>query len=231
MVLGVLIAVALQFALPDRHVVTPTYLFPIAELALLAALVIGDPGRIDRRSVVLRRLTLALVLILTLDNMLAVVELVDGVLTGAAKDTATVLLATGAAIWLTNVIAFSLWYWELDRGGPAARATGAATSPAFSFPEMQNPDDVDPRLGAAVRRLRVRVVHQRRGVQPDRHVAAEAVGQADDDGPVGDVARRRHHDHLPGDQHPDLRVSEERAPRESGKMPGGRAVRSDPETP
>jgi hypothetical protein len=144
MVLGVLTAVALQFALPDRHAVTPTYLFPIAELALLASLVIGDPGRIDRRSVVLRRLTLVLILVLTFDNLLAVIELVDGVLTGAAQDTATVLLATGAAIWLTNVIAFSLWYWELDRGGPAARATGAATSPAFTFPEMQNPDDVDP---------------------------------------------------------------------------------------
>jgi uncharacterized membrane protein len=92
---------------------------------------------------VLRRLTLALILIMTVDNLLAVIELVDGILSGAKADTATVLLATGAAIWLTNVIVFSLWYWELDRGGPAARATGASTAPAFAFPEMQNPDVVD----------------------------------------------------------------------------------------
>ena len=46
------------------------------------------------------------------------------------------LLASGAAIWLTNVIAFGLWYWDLDRGGPAARARGAGGSPALVFPEM-----------------------------------------------------------------------------------------------
>jgi uncharacterized membrane protein len=143
MVTGILIAVVLQLVLPDRHIVQPTYLFPAVELALLVALVVGDPGRIDRRSAVLRRLTLALILIMTVDNLLAVIELVDGILSGAKEDTATVLLATGAAIWLTNVIVFSLWYWELDRGGPAARATGASTAPAFAFPEMQNPDVVD----------------------------------------------------------------------------------------
>ena len=143
MVTGVLIAVVLQLVLPDRHIVQPTYLFPAVELALLVALVVGDPGRIDRRSAVLRRLTLVLILIMTVDNLLAVIELVDGILSGAKQDTATVLLATGAAIWLTNVIVFSLWYWELDRGGPAARATGASTAPAFAFPEMQNPHFVD----------------------------------------------------------------------------------------
>ncbi len=143
MVTGILIAVVLQLVLPDRHIVQPTYLFPAVELALLVALVVGDPGRIDRRSAVLRRLTLVLILIMTVDNLLAVIELVDGILSGAKQDTATVLLATGAAIWLTNVIVFSLWYWELDRGGPAARATGASTAPAFAFPEMQNPHFVD----------------------------------------------------------------------------------------
>jgi uncharacterized membrane protein len=147
MVLGVLLAVAMQFALPDRHIITPTYLFPVAELILLVALVVGDPGRIDRRSAALRWLTVAMILVLTLDNLLAVIELVDGILVGEAKDTATVLLATGAAIWLTNIITFSLWYWELDRGGPAARATGSSMAPAFTFPEMQNPDEVDPGWG------------------------------------------------------------------------------------
>jgi hypothetical protein len=49
---------------------------------------------------------------------------------------ATGLLATGEVIWATNVIAFALWYWDLDRGGAAARAHHPQANPAFIFPEM-----------------------------------------------------------------------------------------------
>ena len=48
----------------------------------------------------------------------------------------------GGVIWLTNVIAFALWYWDLDRGGAAARALGSTAGPAFLFPEMLNPEHV-----------------------------------------------------------------------------------------
>ena len=48
------------------------------------------------------------------------------------------LLATGAVIWATNVVAFGLWYWDLDRGGAAARAHHPQADPAFIFPEMQH---------------------------------------------------------------------------------------------
>jgi uncharacterized membrane protein len=43
---------------------------------------------------------------------------------------------------LSNVIAFGLWYWEVDRGGAAARARGSSARPAFVFPEMINPQFV-----------------------------------------------------------------------------------------
>jgi hypothetical protein len=43
---------------------------------------------------------------------------------------------------VTNVIAFGLWYWDLDRGGAAARAMGSTITPAFVFPEMSNPEHV-----------------------------------------------------------------------------------------
>ena len=136
-------AITLQFTLPDRHVLSPTLLFPGVEACLLIALIIGDPGRIDRRSNLLRRLMLALVVVMTLDNIAAVVELIKAILEDDPKETATVLLGTGAAIWLTNIIAFSLWYWLLDRGGPAERAAGSGQAPSFVFGEMQNPAYVD----------------------------------------------------------------------------------------
>ena len=52
------------------------------------------------------------------------------------------LLAAGAMIWATNIIAFGLWYWDLDRGGAAARAHHPDRNPAFVFPEMLHKDYV-----------------------------------------------------------------------------------------
>ena len=54
-------------------------------------------------------------------------------------------------IWLTNVIVFGMWYWEFDRGGPAARAQATHYYPDFMFVQMTSPDmappDWEPRFG------------------------------------------------------------------------------------
>jgi hypothetical protein len=109
-------------------------------VVLLAVLVIGDPGRIDRDSTWLRVATGTLIGVISLVNATAVIRLVVAIISAHAAFTnnANVLLASGGAVWLTNVIAFGLWYWDLDRGGAAARARGAGHQPAFVFPEMSN---------------------------------------------------------------------------------------------
>jgi uncharacterized membrane protein len=53
---------------------------------------------------------------------------------------ATALLGRGAALWVTNVVVFSLWFWELDRGGAAERAAGSNIPASFGFPEDSMPD-------------------------------------------------------------------------------------------
>src|SRR5437773_1304552 len=50
------------------------------------------------------------------------------------------LLGRGATAWFTTVIIFSLWYWELDRGGPAERAVRSPVLPSFAFPEDSMPE-------------------------------------------------------------------------------------------
>jgi len=48
------------------------------------------------------------------------------------------LLASGAALWLTNVLVFALWYWRLDGGGPNVRDRHREFgSRSFVFPQMQ----------------------------------------------------------------------------------------------
>jgi len=53
------------------------------------------------------------------------------------------LIGAGVLIWLTNFLIFSLWYWELDRGGPGKRARGHDGPPDFLFPQMAD-DRVEP---------------------------------------------------------------------------------------
>lgn len=110
-------------------------------LAFLAVLVIGDPGRIDRSRRSLRVVTGTMIAAITLVNAFAAVRLVAGILRKDAFDSAGQLLLIGGVVWITNVIAFALWFWDVDRGGAAARATGVGRGPAsFVFPEMTLPE-------------------------------------------------------------------------------------------
>ncbi len=81
---------------------------------------------------------------ITVTNLLAAIHLFHDILTNNKlyANNATGLLATGGVIWATNVIAFALWYWDLDRGGAAARAHRPQANPAFIFPEMLHPQYV-----------------------------------------------------------------------------------------
>ena len=141
---AIIVVAGLHVALPARYRVQPAWLFPTVLLVLLAVLIIGDPGRIDRQKAWLRVVTSAVIAVITLANLLAAARLVVEILTNNKlfANHPGGLLAAGAVIWATNVIAFGLWYWDLDRGGAAARAHHPYDNPAFVFPEMQHTDYV-----------------------------------------------------------------------------------------
>jgi uncharacterized membrane protein len=138
--LAVVAAIVLQVVLPNRviQVLGPRWLLPALEGALLLALVIVNPGRIDRESSVLRAMSLALIAVITAANIVAIGELVDALLEHSNAAGRTLVYAS-IPIWLTNVIVFGLWYWEIDRGGPAARRRDNHRRPDFLFPQMSNP--------------------------------------------------------------------------------------------
>jgi hypothetical protein len=144
--LAILVTVALHVALPARYRVNPPWVLPVVLLGLLAALIIGDPGRIDRQKTWLRVTTSTVIALLTLANLVGAGRLVGDMITNNKlfANNAIALLATGGVIWVTNVIAFGLWYWDLDRGGAAARAHLPQADPAFVFPEMQHTDYTPP---------------------------------------------------------------------------------------
>lgn len=45
------------------------------------------------------------------------------------------LLASSVAVWVTNVMTFSLLYWQLDRGGPEARVNRTGARTEWFFPQ------------------------------------------------------------------------------------------------
>src|SRR5262249_40213303 len=115
------------------------------ELALLLALLIGDPGRIDHRSELLRRLAIALTILLAAISaavtILLVVELVDGA--PDLRDAST-LLKTGALVWIQVNLTFALLKWHPGGGGAAERLHTVREPPALAFPEHMTPQVAPP---------------------------------------------------------------------------------------
>ena len=137
----VVVAIGLQLALPARLGLQPKFLMPGLEAALLVALVVADPGRLERRHPGLRYGGLVLVGLVTAANASSAVLLVSELLRAKGESgSAGALLASGATVYATNIVAFGLWFWDIDRGGPVARAHGDQQHPDLLFPQMASPD-------------------------------------------------------------------------------------------
>ena len=137
------IIVTLQLKLPDYLSFQPRFLLPSLELLLFAVLTVANPRRINRETPLVRIAGLLLVLTASLGTAWSAFTLVQRLATGHGGTNAMRLLVEGGMIWLTNVIVFALWYWEFDRGGPAARANARKKHPDFLFTQMTTPELVN----------------------------------------------------------------------------------------
>jgi hypothetical protein len=145
MAAAVLAVMVLTVLLPNEWVVGPAWAVPVLEGMLLVALIVGDPGAIDKRSSILRGLSIALVAVLIGQSLWSTARLINDIITaGPHTSSASALLAAGSIVWVSNNIAFALLYWELDGGGAAARAHGLPEFPDLAFPQQLNPDVAPP---------------------------------------------------------------------------------------
>ena len=116
------------------------WLLAAAPYVLLSATLLFAIGRLaehDRR----REIVIGLLGLVWFVNVLSVGVLVISLVSdSAAHITGRQLLLSGGVVWLANVIAFGLAFWELDSGGPVTRALAAARrKPDFQFPQDDNP--------------------------------------------------------------------------------------------
>jgi hypothetical protein len=135
--LAVVAAVAMHTTLPSGLLVQPRWLLPSIELALLVSLIALNPTRLTTETRWSRIASLVLVAIIIVANTLALVLLIRD-LTSTQSVGGRGLLLAAVQVWLTNMIAFALVFWELDRGGAVARlpSSGIDTREAdFLFPQ------------------------------------------------------------------------------------------------
>jgi|1186.fasta_scaffold05236_3 hypothetical protein len=141
MAVAVVAASALTTLRPAELRLLPAWVLPIVEVLLLVVLVVRDPGRIDRRSRNLRYVSICVVALLLVDALVATGHLITVLVRGGhATDSAESLLLAGAVVWVSNIVAFSLLYWELDSGGAAARAHGSTATPDLAFTQQLSPE-------------------------------------------------------------------------------------------
>jgi uncharacterized membrane protein len=112
----------------------PSWVLPGLEVLLLLPLALTTPHRVAHERMRVRHATLALIGTIGAANALALGLLVHYLLAGGRAGGGD-LLVSAITIWLTNVLVFALWYWELDRGGPGRRAAFPSGGD-FRFPQQ-----------------------------------------------------------------------------------------------
>ena len=138
------IAIVLLAVLPNRVANHPRWLIPGLAALLLVIVIIVNPIRVDARARRLRPIAFALLAVVSLGNAVSAGRLIVDLVNASGIRRPETLLLTGAVIWATNMIVFAVWYWEFDRGGPAARAEARDPYPDFLFPQMSDPQFAPP---------------------------------------------------------------------------------------
>ena len=135
--------IALRVWLPNEGAVRAPWLVPAIEAVLLAVLLAG-PARVARRASWLRPVAVTLVVVLVLGALYATVLLVYDMIKGhGVTSSPTKLLASGALVWLGNNLAFGLFYWLIDSGGPLARSRNPVPVD-FAFTQQMSPELAPP---------------------------------------------------------------------------------------
>jgi hypothetical protein len=143
--LAILVVLFLLAMLPHHVQVLPVWVFHAAVLAGLGAMAAGT---LTTAHTLWRRIERMLIMLLAGAYVAnTIVELADmiGVITlHPSKSNAFALLSSSVAIWVANVLTFSLLYWQLDGDGPSARARQGSVTPDWLFPQAATPEDMPP---------------------------------------------------------------------------------------
>jgi uncharacterized membrane protein len=151
---GTIVALLLYLTLPPKLTLGPYWLLPLIVLVPLVILVIFKPKRHDETPLQ-RAMSIGIIAALNIFNVATIallfLELIGKPAIPSKEITGVQVLLAAVQIWLTNIIVYSLWFWEVDGGGPDKRAHAAFEQmhrrADFLFPQMALGADVQRRYG------------------------------------------------------------------------------------
>jgi hypothetical protein len=136
--LAAAVALALYLTLPHELVMGPRWLVPGVEGVLLVGLVVTTPTRRYGQSPRRRAIVIALLGLVSAATLVSLGLLAHYLLAGSHA-AGEPLIVAGGVLWITTILVFGIWFWELDRGGPGMRGHPGGGRPDFLFPQMREP--------------------------------------------------------------------------------------------
>jgi hypothetical protein len=145
-VIAILAVILLLTLLPGRLRLFPIWVTYIVGGAVLTPIVaVGLTAARARWLRVERTVTLLFFVVVAVVTLANLGNLIGAMVRRPADISGLHLFASSIAVWVTNVLIFSLLYWQIDRGGPESRANHAGLRPDWLFPQEGAPaEDVPP---------------------------------------------------------------------------------------
>jgi hypothetical protein len=143
--MAVVVMLIANIALPVRLTVVPAWVLPALSAVLVIPVLISAPRRHPGVARWTRSMSLVVLAVLAAAHLIGVALLASQILAGRVESGQD-LIRAAIILLLTNVVVFGLTYWEVDGGGPEARAArrapggfGDLATLDFLFPQMSGP--------------------------------------------------------------------------------------------
>jgi hypothetical protein len=118
--------------LTESLTIGPSWFIPVIVIVLLILMFISI---LRSNQITTRFIALITTGIVTAGLISSVVFLVYDLITHTGGS-AVNLFFNSAILWVTNITVFSIWYWEIDQGGPYLRHVNKTQPTDFLFPQM-----------------------------------------------------------------------------------------------
>jgi hypothetical protein len=143
--LAILVVLFLMVVLPHHVHVLPVWVFRLVAITVLGVMVAVGVTKGNALWLGIERTMIIVIAGVYVANTIAELADLIGVITlHPSGGNAFSLISSSVAIWVVNVLTFSLLYWQIDRGGPYARASKSSAKPDWVFPQPATPEDLPP---------------------------------------------------------------------------------------
>ncbi len=143
--LTIFLALGLTSVLPDRLRLLPIWFLYLEIITIFAAMFAVGWTRGKKRWLRVERVVmLFFCLVMGTATLIGLGELIREIVTGSKAIDGLYLLTSSISLWISNVLIFSLLYWQIDVGGPEARLHNSKQTPDWIFTQASLPEDIMP---------------------------------------------------------------------------------------